>query len=263
MTVKEENLTVLQEKPTPFLLEGGAVGILLLHGFGGTAREMRPLGEYLHARGLTVHAPLLPGHGETMAEMNRHGWREWVAGTEKAYDLLSAHCEERFVAGFSMGTLLALWIAAHHPAMAGLILYAPAFKIRNWRIWLTPLARYFVHTSAHPGESDLYNSEAEKWLGGFERYPVPAAAEMWQLRHRALHMLSHLESPTLVAYAENDLSIHSDSGPMAVRKLSRHVPVRELVLHKSGHAIIVDQEWEDVAAATFCFIQEQSKLLRG
>ena len=44
--------------------------VLLLHGYTGSASEMRPLGEYLHKHGYTVLCPLLPGHGTTVGTVN-------------------------------------------------------------------------------------------------------------------------------------------------------------------------------------------------
>ena len=36
--------------PAPFFLEGGPVGVLLVHGFTGSPPEMRLVGDYLHQR---------------------------------------------------------------------------------------------------------------------------------------------------------------------------------------------------------------------
>ncbi len=59
--------------------------MLLIHGFTGSPPEMRLVGEYLHRRGLTVYAPLLPGHGTTVEDMNRLPLdrldRAWGEGT--------------------------------------------------------------------------------------------------------------------------------------------------------------------------------------
>ncbi|NTV37277.1 MAG: carboxylesterase, partial [Anaerolineaceae bacterium] len=49
----------------PFLLPGGKVGCLLIHGFTGTPKEMRWWGEDLAGRGYTVLAPRLAGHATT------------------------------------------------------------------------------------------------------------------------------------------------------------------------------------------------------
>jgi carboxylesterase len=37
--------------PSAFFLEGGPVGVLLIHGFTGSPPEMRLIGDYLHHPG--------------------------------------------------------------------------------------------------------------------------------------------------------------------------------------------------------------------
>jgi carboxylesterase len=53
-----------------FFFEGGDTGCLLIHGFTGTPQNIRPLGDFLARRGLTVLAPRLHGHGTSL---------EWLA----------------------------------------------------------------------------------------------------------------------------------------------------------------------------------------
>ena len=264
--ISEADFRVLQADPSPFFLKAGSTGVLLLHGFSGTPREMWPLGAYLHERGLTVSAPLLPGHGTTLAEINRVHWRDWVAGVESAYADLqqkttSSHAAGRcFIAGFSMGSLLTLWMAEHHTDIAGIALYAPALRIADWRLNLTPLLGPFVRSYRQSGESDLHDPEAERWMGGFARYPVKAAAELWHLRRYVQRELSRVRTPALVIYSEGDRSIHSLSGPETVRRLSQQVPVESMVLHDSGHAVVADREWEAVAEATYRFVQRYAEV---
>ncbi len=101
--------------PNSFLLEGGPIGVLLIHGFTGAPTEMRLLGEYLNRNGLTVSAPLLPGHGTTVEEMNRCKWTDWTAAVARALAELQDRCDTVFVGGLSMGSLLTLYLAAHPP----------------------------------------------------------------------------------------------------------------------------------------------------
>ncbi|MBW2258692.1 MAG: esterase, partial [Deltaproteobacteria bacterium] len=70
--------------PDPFLLPGGPVGVLLIHGFTGAPAEMRPIAEPLHAAGCTVSGPLLPGHGTRWQDMNRCRWQAWADHAEAA-----------------------------------------------------------------------------------------------------------------------------------------------------------------------------------
>ncbi len=80
-------------EPAPFFLDGGPTGILLIHGFTGSPPEMRLVGDYLHVAGLTVSAPLLPGHGTAIEDMNRVRWQDWAEHVEAAYQELRSRCE--------------------------------------------------------------------------------------------------------------------------------------------------------------------------
>jgi len=250
---------VSQSMRTGLLLEGNETGVLLIHGFTGTPKEMQRLGEYLHERGLTVHAPLLPGHGGTLAQINRVRWQEWGAAVEEAYAALQTRCAQVFVGGFSMGALLALWLAAHHTDMPGLVLYAPPLKIASRWLWLAPVLRHVFQSfpKSKGAASDLLDPEAEAYLGGFEQRPVPAIAELYHMQKAVVQLVPQVRAPALVVYALNDHSIHPESGPETAVQLSKVVPeVETLVLEDVGHALVVDEGWEQVAAATYRFIEK-------
>ncbi len=254
MTIETE-LRVLQVNSAPYFLSGGPVGVLLIHGFTGTPREMRRLADYLHVRGLTVSVPLLPGHGQTLDEMNRHGWREWVAGVEAAYLELQAHCEQVVVGGISMGALLTIWLGAHHPELAGICLYAPALWSERRRILLTPLLRHFVRSMAPPTEAALDKRLApESWGGGFARDPIPAAAELLQLQRRAQRLLSQITVPALVIYSRGDQTIQARCGPETLRRLQSS-DIEALTLERSGHLVTAGSEWERVAEVSYRFVE--------
>jgi len=95
------------ERARGFAIDGGPAGCLLLHGFTGTPSEMRPLGQRLAARGYTVCAPLLPGHGTRVDELARTTWEEWFSAALESWSELGKQASERVVAGLSMGALLA------------------------------------------------------------------------------------------------------------------------------------------------------------
>ena len=65
----------------PFFLNGngkhGDVGCVCVHGFTASPEEMRWLGEYLNARGLTVYGPRLAGHGLTPERMRTQHWLDF------------------------------------------------------------------------------------------------------------------------------------------------------------------------------------------
>src|SRR5262249_50914792 len=64
------------------------LGCLLVHGFTATPAEMRPLGEALAARGFPVRGVRLAGHGTSVEDLARTGWRDWYASVEHDLGLL-------------------------------------------------------------------------------------------------------------------------------------------------------------------------------
>lgn len=240
--------------PISFFLEGGPVGALLLHGFSGSPPEMRPLGDYLHRKGLTVSAPLLPGHGTTVEDLNRRRWTDWAAAAGRGLADLRSRCDKVFVGGFSLGSLLALDLAARHPDLPGIILYAPAVKLASRAIYLTPVFKHVVRVWRKTGQSDLTDPQAHLRFWSYDGYPVAAAHEVLRLMLRVRLFLPLVTCPLLVIHGAGDQAIHPDSARYTVERAGS--ADKELVtLHHSGHGLVVDSEWESAAERTYSFIR--------
>ena len=64
---------------------------------------MRPMGEALHQRGLTVLGVRLAGHATQLEDLIRTRWQDWMASVEDGINLLHDSCEHIFFAGLSLG----------------------------------------------------------------------------------------------------------------------------------------------------------------
>ncbi len=240
--------------PSPFFLEGGPVGVLLIHGFTGAPPEMRLVGDYLHQRGYTVSAPLLPGHGTNVDDMNRRKWTEWADCAEEALTALQTCCDTVFVGGLSMGSLLTLHLAARHPELAGAILYSPAVWLADRLIYLTPVLKYLAPRKPKSGDSDLTDPEADQHLWSYDDNPSRAAHELLKLIRRTRRSLPHVTCPVLIIHSTLDTAIHPSSAQRTYDRIGS--ADKELVtLHNSGHCVTVDSEWEAVADKTYEFIR--------
>ena len=248
--------------PSAFELPGGSTGCLLIHGFTGSAVEMRPMGDYLAARGLTVSAPLLPGHGTTPEDLARTTWQDWLAHVEEELERLREKCEQVFVVGFSLGALLALHLATQRE-MTGLVMLSPALLVSDWRIHLVPLLRHVIRTmpkDSDPQHSDMADKEALKGFWSYDVHPVPAAYQLYLLQKVVRSELGRIRAPVLVIYATRDTAIHPQSGPTLCNELGS--PDKEqLVLHNSGHGIVLDVEREMVFQKTCEWVDAHSALL--
>jgi len=243
--------------PSAFFLEGGPTGVLLIHGFTGSPPEMRLVGDALHQRGLTVSGPLLPGHGTTVEDMNRHKWTDWTDHVEQALTDLRARCERVFAGGLSMGTLLTLYLAAHHPDLPGAILYSPATVVADRLIYLTPVFKYVMRQRPKSADHDLTDPEAEKRLWSYDEYPTFPAHELLKLQVRVRRLLPQVTCPLLIIHSTLDQAIHPSSARLTYERAGS--TDKELVtLHNSGHCLTVDSEWEFVAEKTYEFIQSHA-----
>lgn len=245
--------------PSPFTLDGGSVGVLLIHGFTGSPPEMRVVGDHLHRKGLTVSAPLLPGHGTTVEELNRCTWTDWTAHAEEALAALQARCETVFVGGLSMGSLLALYLAATHPELAGAILYSPALLVAERLLYLTPILKYLIPTrpKASNDDGDLTDPEAKLRSWSYEENPVFAAHELLKLIHRVRRLLPQVTCPLLFVHSTLDRSIHPKSVQFTYGRVGS-ADKEVLALHNSGHNLVVDSEREFVAEETYRFISDRA-----
>ena len=95
-----------------FFLQGGAHGVLLIHGFTGSPAELLLLGQYLNIKGLTVLGVRLAGHGTDEYDLSRMNKEDWLASVYDGYSILNGCCDKISIVGHSMGALLALNIAA-------------------------------------------------------------------------------------------------------------------------------------------------------
>jgi len=114
----------------PFLLPGGRHGVLLIHGFTGLPAELRLLGEYLNARGFTVLAIRLAGHGTTVEDLSRMEHEDWMDSVRDGYAILSGACDRISVVGHSMGAVFAMLLSvemevAHVVSLCAPIMIAP------------------------------------------------------------------------------------------------------------------------------------------
>ena len=135
---KDWNFTPLAHE---YFHSGGKTGVLLLHGFTGTPANMHSIWRCLEAdeqecrlntaieneNGYTIYAPLLSGHGTNLRNMRKSCAREWIDDALKAYDrLTAAGCEKIYVAGLSMGGLLAAIVASERRVDGVIMICAPA-----------------------------------------------------------------------------------------------------------------------------------------
>lgn len=231
---------------------------MLIHGYTATVAEVRLLADYLASVGYTVSCPLLPGHGTSLEDLHTCTWQDWQQAVEDAYKELTLSCKVRFVGGSSLGALLSLELGLHYPSLAGLLLYAPNLIMGNRLAMVTPVARYFIKSiSKHRGQSDKYIVD-QRWAG-YTRDSIPAIAQMLSLQRNIRHQLQRIINPVIIFQGTKDESVNTQGAQIIYDQVSS--ASKELVwLDHSSHSLLLDREWESVAAQSLAFIQHHAQV---
>jgi carboxylesterase len=257
------NVTIppLRRGAEPFLLDGGEVGCVCTHGFTASPEEVRWLAEYLNARGLTIYAPRLSGHGTTPARMRQQHWMDWYDDVRDGVSLLRARCRKVFAVGLSMGGLLSLRVAAAGLVEGAVVMAAPLYvnsRLMSYTRWIKYIHRY---KRANPGDLDARVREIQRQAGrddyGRVAYDdwtsVASIAQLHALMGDVRRHLPDITVPLLVIYSKNDQTVPFDNMQQVVEGV-RSADLVQNVLEHSDHVLTQDLERETVFEMVWAFI---------
>ena len=247
-----------------FRFGNGRAAVLLIHGLTGTPVEMRAVGRGLAAQGFSVYGMQLAGHCGSESDLLSTSWPDWYRGVEEAWRDISLRHDHVFVAGLSMGALMAMHLAAQHPGkIRGLGLYSATLIYDGWAIpklsFLLPLflrtpmgeryrfienfpygiknerLRQVIHASMVSGHSDSAGN-----LGMLGR----SLRELRRLIGIVKQEMPSIRTPALVLQARDD----DVTSPKNAEYIARHLagPVSVEYLDDCYHMITIDQQRDEV-----------------
>ncbi len=236
-----------------FLLDRpGAPAVLLLHGAGDTPQTLRGLGEFLHARGFAVSAPLLPGHGRGVRDFRYVTSLAWRVTALAAYDDLAAGRPWTGLVGLSMGGALATLTAAARPNAQALVLMAPYLELPPVLRIVAVLSRVIGVALPYFGSQDVRSVRNPEAAARGLAYGVFTPAAVRALRataDAATEALGAVAAPTLIIQSRRDNRVAPDVATRALARLGA-VEKRLEWVSEGGHVITVDYGKERVFALT-------------
>ena len=245
----------------PFFFAGSRTGVLLVHGFTGTPKEMRWLGEYLHKQhNYSVLGVRLSGHATKPEDMIRCSYTDWIASVEDGYALLSNSVDSVIVMGLSMGGILSLTTSAYLP-FKGVVAMSTPYQLPNDpRLklikWLSKIIRYVPKSKDEPGHS-WFDKTAFKTHVSYEKNPLHAIGEINKLIGHMHVALPKINVPILLIHSKNDDYVIKDSMPRIHAQLT--TTQKEMVwIEGSGHVITNDAQREKVGQIVLDFVQKLS-----
>lgn len=273
MTIQVDTETKDAETPDRSLfIQGGRVGILLIHGLGGTPVELRFIAQALARAGHTVYCCQLAGHCGTPEELRRSTWREWYTSVEEAHNKLAQHCEVILAGGLSMGGILALHLAQSRPqSVHGLLLFAPTLKLDGWSMpWRSVFLQYVrplpVRLEFDLAERDPYGLKDERvrrlvvasmqsgdaGAAGVFSTPMRSFANFNALVAEVKPELGKVRQPALIVHPRDDDIASLRNAQYLQANLGGLVDT--LVLDNSYHMVTLDQQRHIVAERATSFV---------
>ena len=242
----------------PFLLPGGAHGVLLIHGFTGLPAELRLMGEYLNARGFTVLAIRLAGHGTTVEDLSRMEHEDWMDSVRDGSAILSGVCEEVSVVGHSMGAVFAMLLSvetdvAHVVSLGAPIMIAPEQGIE--------------HLPTREACVDRYVPKARRRLQNvpcganntYRRMPLVSIHEMMDVIAILCGQIAKVTAPILIVHGERDHTADPKSADYLYENV-RSPRCEKYILPDAGHLLPLDLGIrERVFARTAAFLLDESE----
>lgn len=236
----------------PWSSDGDDVGILVLHGFTGSPKSMKPLGRALAAEGWAVRVPRLPGHGTTWQEMNLTRWQDWYAEAERNLRELQERSARVFVMGLSMGGTLTLRLAEQHgDAIAGIVLVNPSVHTERRDRHLLPILSKFV--GGFPGISnDIAKPGVDE--GAYTKTPLKAAHSLTDLWTATKADIAKVTQPVLLFRSKVDHVVEPSNAAFILSHITS-TDVHEEVLERSYHVATLDYDAEQIEQGSVAFVR--------
>jgi len=250
----------------PFFLLGNSSkpACLLIHGFTGTPKEMRWMGEFLYQHGYTCLGIRLAGHATDPEDMIRSRWADWVASVEDGYQLLRGVNNNIFLVGLSMGGILALFMSTQlAPRVKGVIaMSTPSRLPTDYPIWFIELISYVMRyrpKSKEPPGSGWFDKAAYKDHVAYAKNPVRSTAELKKLILEMRAVLPKINVPVLLMHSKDETYISPDNIEEIYAGLVNVSDKTKLYITGSGHNLPRDASREQVFHSALEFIQRISK----
>jgi carboxylesterase len=224
---------------------------LLLHGLtGAPTRDLWFLADYLSARGISVVAPLLTGHGKTWKELELATSESWQNDAFAGLDEACTLGKTVFVAGLSMGGTLTLYLGEHRPDIAGLITVNAPVYVDDPKMKLVPILRHFQR-SQPKRPPDVADQDAMLPDLGFNS--LEAVYQFERLMRGVRDDLGMITQPLLSFRSTQDHVVPPRNAEYIQERVnSRFKSV--ITLERSYHCATIDYDREKIAASIERFI---------
>lgn len=257
------NQIIPTAEPFLFLGDPSKPACLLIHGFTGTPKEMRWMGEFLNQQGYTCLGIRLAGHATHPEDMIRSNWTDWTASVEDGYHLLRGISSDIFLIGLSMGGILSLLMSTKLD-VRGVVAMSTPYKLpddpRLRHIdWISKIVAYMPKSDEVPGSS-WFDKDAWKDHISYPENPVRSIGQLNLLLGEMRAALPQLHVPVLLIHSEDDGYVLPANIELIYADLLNASDKTKLFVTGSGHVVTRDAARQQAFQYALEFIQRIESL---
>lgn len=203
-------------------------GVLFLHGFTGGMFEVRPFIQYVEERtDWITSVPILPGH-DFPIDLSKVTAENWMMEAELALNRLRKECDRILIVGFSMGGIIALYLALRYK-IEKLVLLSAAAKYISPRILLADAAVLVAEsvTKSFPPNTfyHLYDYK-------LRNTPLHAAKEFLRVVNMVKPYYGKITTPVCIVQGKKDGIVPFSTAGHLLRSLGSQQ--KQLIVSENG-----------------------------
>lgn len=254
-----------------------AYSVVYLHGFSATWAEGEPVHRNFAKRyGCNMYLARLAGHGIGSQESYKDLTADQLLeSATRAVAIAKQLGEKVIVIATSTGATLGLYIAAHHPELAGLILYSPLIDFYSPALyllnkpWGLQIARWTFGSKYYDFSAISTKKKQQYWTTRY-RFEGTVALKSLVANTMSKSVFERVKQPLFLGYYYKD-EAHQDKvvSVKAMRKMYAQLGTpttqkKQVAFSQTGgHVIasyITNKNYSRVAQKTFEFAEQVLKL---
>lgn len=227
------------------------IGCLVIHGYTGSPYEVEPLADFLREQtSWHIEVPTLPGHGQNLS-LENVSHKQWIATAEDALKKMKKSHDTIYLIGFSMGGMIAAYLAAKHKVDKLVLLAAAGKYLSLKQIGMDAGNVFFDIARGKIKENKLYLYYKRKR----REVPFKANIEFFRLVRFTRKHLKHVESPVLIAQGQQDNMVPSKTAYYLDKEITSKQ--KEVVFfERSRHLICLGDDKDTLNNIVYSFLMK-------
>lgn len=236
----KQNSVILRDLAKPYYFQSeknvSRTLVILVHGFGASATETRPLAEFLQKKGYDVYGVLLSGHGTQPSDLDRINWKDWIKDVEEVFEKEKRNYKNIFIGGISLGGSISLY-GSTEMDFSGVFTINAFYRFPLFYRLLTWFLHFFKY---HKPRNEL----RIKWYQEHNLYSYSddstfAAYEIIKLLRNLYKRIKKINIPALIIQSQTDKTISPSNAEILYNNLRTRKEIFRVP--QGDHILTVDE----------------------